>query len=292
MGRGDQRRPGRAHRRSRGHGEGARPNTRRGLAASGGSDGAVGVWDLSTGEEVLTPFLGHGDTVSAVAFLDDGSAVVSGSENGTIIIWGDTRIAEPLTVGRVVRSTAADAVGARLAMGGDGFIDTYDVASRTFLPAIEWVLDGFPEPLALSADGCLVAAGYGQGSFGLWEVQSQRQLGTLIAEQDLEAALLALAAVGLTATEGDSQFANLQGLRLLFQRLSFAPDGSRLAGFNFSSIVWLWGLGTLREVARLEGHSGFVTTAAFSPDGRLLATGDFVGGIRLWDGEAASLLVL
>src|SRR5207247_1184949 len=37
------------------------------------------------------------------------------------------------------------------------------------------------------------------------------------------------------------------------------------------------------ELFRLRGHDRAVVAAAFSPDGRFLATGDWFGGVKVWD---------
>jgi WD40 repeat protein len=46
----------------------------------------VQLWDVATGKEVRR-FAGHRDAVMAVAFTPDGSAVVSGSLDNTILVW-------------------------------------------------------------------------------------------------------------------------------------------------------------------------------------------------------------
>jgi WD40 repeat protein len=46
----------------------------------------VRVWDPTTGRE-LRRFAGHRGGVSAIAFTPDGRSLVSGSEDGTGLVW-------------------------------------------------------------------------------------------------------------------------------------------------------------------------------------------------------------
>ena len=42
---------------------------------------------------------------------------------------------------------------------------------------------------------------------------------------------------------------------------------------------------SVTEIAALEGHEGTANSVAFSPDGRLLASGNSEGEVRIWDIE-------
>jgi WD40 repeat protein len=47
--------------------------------------------------------------------------------------------------------------------------------------------------------------------------------------------------------------------------------------------VHIWDMQEFRHIATLNSHRSGVTAAAFSPDGKLLATGDIDGFVRTWD---------
>jgi len=47
--------------------------------------------------------------------------------------------------------------------------------------------------------------------------------------------------------------------------------------------VSLWDVGSRKRVATLRGHKEPVSGTAFSPDGKLLATGSWDGSARLWE---------
>jgi Leucine-rich repeat (LRR) protein/WD40 repeat protein len=77
---------------------------------------------------------------------------------------------------------------------------------------------------------------------------------------------------------------------------AFSPDGTVLAYVTFDesdgSTVKLWNVGTKQNIATLDGHTGFVLSVSFSPDGKLLASTDIVfdenedlvsSTIKLWD---------
>src|SRR5207249_81298 len=99
--------------------------------------------------------------------------------------------------------------------------------------------------------------------------------------------------------------AELKGHRQTIYKASFSPDGKLLAtgtgGLNLGPLLAppglldrpasgtelkLWDVATGKERANLGGHERPIYIAAFSPDGRLLASWgghSAAGALRLWD---------
>jgi WD40 repeat protein len=74
--------------------------------------------------------------------------------------------------------------------------------------------------------------------------------------------------------------------------LAYSPDGQTLATGSSDRRIKLWDARTDQEKVNLSGHSGFVYSLAFSPDGRILVS---VAGseVKLWDvGTAQELMSL
>ena len=64
--------------------------------------------------------------------------------------------------------------------------------------------------------------------------------------------------------------------------IAFSPDGSRLAsGSDFDVRIWNTATGELED--KLEGHTGFVMSVAFSHNGCFVVSGSWDKTVRIWN---------
>ncbi len=249
------------------------PDGRQLAAPRDGADSEVGVWDVTTGQEVAS--LRAPGTVNALAYGAGGTRLATGlwddrRNRGEVVIWD-------LATGRALRTidagphsmrvVAFSADGRMVAAGGGevppdnpGWTGAWD--TETGARRVTFDRAGSIRSLAFSPDGSrLAATDIAQRNFYLWDLKA----GTVVRRRGP-------AGVGC---------------------VTFTPDGTRVASVGHDGQVHLADARTgeelliLRSATRPVGALGFTPRLAISRDGsRLAANGAFE--LSFWETGATA----
>ena len=265
------------------------------LIASAGDNRAVKLWNLQN--DTVTTLGHHTDTVNSIAFSADAQLLVSGGDDYTFKVWDVSRQREIENLQHItdnsisqIKAVTFSPNGQRLATAGVHvkLWDTRNWKEITTLRHDEWVW-----AVAFSADGKLLATGDASGQVNVWNLQSRQ----LIAQRQADSnAIYAvrfspnnqiLAGAGYKGQIKLWKVPNWQYLGTLRSNgtvhgISFSPDSRTLASTGYESVN-LWTVNIGENIATLTGHTDWVNTTAFSPNGNSLISGGADGTLRIWD---------
>jgi WD40 repeat protein len=284
------------------------------LASAGGdrNDGAVTLWDPSTGKTV-GKLTGHERDVRALAFTHDGKTLATGGGDRSIRLWNvgarqqigvlqeSQHLSDPKAETAAILAVAYSPDGNSVATASeDGQVSIYGLAPAG--PVRSWPAHAdAAAALAYSPDGLTLASGGYDKVIKFWNASTGQQIRSLGGHTGWVVSL-AFSHDGQSLASGSydrsirlwnvadgTQRHALTGHTAAVRSVAFSHNDKLLASGGADHSVRLWDPAVGQEQAALAGHEGGVRSVAFSPDDRLLASGGEDQAIKLWNVDSHDL---
>jgi len=268
------------------------------LAASGGEDGTVRIWEIETGRTVHV-LKGHEGAVGSVEFTPDDRHVVSGGSDKRVRIWdlkNGREIFQDQRHTDIVTCVAVSVDGKRAVSGSfDKKVCVWDLEEPKWLRTMEghtsWVrgVDFAPDNRhAMSAgnDGMMI----------FWDTDTGEARDIVTGHRHVVACVEFSRLGGFIIsgswdetvrlwnwnTRAWQEIREFLGHKGAVRGTTLSRDNRFLLTGGEDKIGRLWEASNARLLAVLEGHSATILAVAISPDGRFALTCSEDGTVRVW----------
>lgn len=279
---------------------------------SGSEKYAARVWEISTGEEIIS--LLHGDRyITSLAFSHDNRYVVSGSNDQswrndyTAGVWEIAtgteiaRFAHDFSVRSVAISSDSNYLAAGAYDGVDGAVHVWDISTGQEIATLVHLGTKTVNALAFSLDGRYILSGTRE-DYGVrvWDISTGEEILHMMHDDYVTA--VAFSPDGKYIVAGcDSRGHHLRVWEVstgkeisrmyhdyVITSVTFSPDGMYVLSGSEDLTVRVWDAMTGEEISRISNIK--VRSVAFSPDGKVALAGDIYEVIHMWNWNPANLI--
>ena len=233
-------------------------------------DNTLKIWDAENGN-LLVNLKGHTDMINSFALSPDGTKVVTGSLDTTVKIWNantGTLIYDLKGHTDEIQSVEYSPDGRSILTASWDSVKIWDSGTGKLIYNIEVNKEFGPHQMFdaafFSLDGKQITIRYGYRT-KIWDIASKK----LFFDTD------------------DIKDENQKGVEDTYTGI-YSPNNKQIMTVNGD--VRMWDAVSRKLIFKLEGHTGWVNSADFTKDGKMIITGSDDQTAKIWDATTGQLI--
>ena len=273
------------------------------LIVSGSDNGALNLWDVETGQEII--LFSEPNTeykrINSVAFSHDGNYIISGYNDGTLRLWDvitgkqiRTFIGHYASVNSVIFNSDGKYI---FSCSSDNTIKLWDMETGRLVSTFSGYSNRINAALFHPYEKKILS-GSGDGTLRLWDIEAGQQIRNFSRHTSAVTAV-AFSPDGKQVLSGSDwgqikmwdtvtgmEIANITDMhRIRVDSVTFNPCEEYFLSGSLENVII--GDTKSKKIIKTFPHGGLLTvTTVFSPDGKKILSGYIDGTIRLWDIES------